>query len=59
MDFASIFHALWHCDPFPWQEMLAERIAAGSWPDVVDLPAAPEGLACSRAQGWNASLRSR
>lgn len=40
--FTSFFHALWGADrdPFPWQTMLAERVAGDPWPDAIDLPTA-------------------
>ncbi len=44
--FAEFFRALWGKDPFPWQEMLAERSVAGRWPDAVDLPTACGKTAC-------------
>jgi CRISPR-associated endonuclease/helicase Cas3 len=45
-DFPAFFHALWCYDPFPWQTMLAERAAAGTWPEVLDLPTAAGKTAC-------------
>jgi CRISPR-associated endonuclease/helicase Cas3 len=44
--FADFFRALWGKDPFPWQTMLAERAAAGCWPDAIDLPTASGKTAC-------------
>jgi len=38
--FSDFFQALWNAEPFPWQKMLAERAAAGQWPDAIDLPTA-------------------
>jgi CRISPR-associated endonuclease/helicase Cas3 len=45
-DFRTFFHALWGYDPFPWQEMLAARTAAGCWPQALDLPTASGKTAC-------------
>ena len=45
-DFPTFFHALWGYDPFPWQEMLAARTAAGHWPQALDLPTASGKTAC-------------
>lgn len=46
--FPDFFRALWGKgrDPFPWQTMLAERVLAKGWPDVVDLPTAAGKTAC-------------
>ena len=44
--FPEFFKALWGYDPFPWQSMLAERIAAESWPRALDLPTAAGKTAC-------------
>lgn len=45
-DFRTFFQALWGCDPFPWQQMLAERVAEGPWPKALDLPTAAGKTAC-------------
>ncbi len=45
-DFPTFFHTFWGYDPFPWQEMLAVRTAAGRWPQALDLPTASGKTAC-------------
>ena len=45
-DFPSFFRALWGYDPFPWQSMLAEHLAASRWPQALDLPTAAGKTAC-------------
>ena len=38
-DFARFFQDVHGCEPFPWQQRLAELVLGGTgWPSVVDLP---------------------
>ncbi len=46
IDFQHWFNTLWGHDPFPWQSMLAERLAVGTWPAALDLPTAAGKTAC-------------
>ncbi|MGA2742657.1 MAG: type I-U CRISPR-associated helicase/endonuclease Cas3 [Bryobacteraceae bacterium] len=40
MTFAEFFRAIWNYEPFPWQELLAEKALQGEWPRSVGLPTA-------------------
>ena len=39
-EFRAFFKAIYGYDPFPWQQMLLEQVAADGWPDALDLPTA-------------------
>ncbi|MGC9260753.1 MAG: type I-G CRISPR-associated helicase/endonuclease Cas3g [Phycisphaerae bacterium] len=46
-DFAEFFEAVHKHEPFPWQRLLLEKVAAGAdWPQVIDLPTASGKTAC-------------
>lgn len=40
MEFADFFQRVNGFAPFPWQARLARRVAAGDWPETLDLPTA-------------------
>lgn len=36
--FAAFFEAVHGCEPFPWQQALAEQVVDAAWPKVLDVP---------------------
>jgi CRISPR-associated endonuclease/helicase Cas3 len=40
MTFSEFFKAVWDHEPFPWQELLAEKALHGEWPRSIGLPTA-------------------
>ena len=57
-DFAAFFRAVHGVEPFPWQQALVERLAAGDdWPDVLDLPTAAGKTAALDAAVFHLALR--
>ena len=50
--FAEFFTALNGHAPFPWQERLANVVAAGAWPGAVALPTAAGKTACLDIATW-------
>jgi len=50
-DFSAFFKAIYGYEPFPWQRLLVEQIAANTWPETgwpegIDLPTASGKTAC-------------
>jgi CRISPR-associated endonuclease/helicase Cas3 len=56
--FTEFFQALWQTPPFPWQAMLAERVAEKGWPDGIDLPTASGKTACLDIAVWALAQQS-
>lgn len=51
--FEEFFKALWDHEPFPWQNMLAQRIANKGWPQALNLPTASGKTACMDVAIWS------
>src|SRR5690606_7125278 len=46
MDFDAFYRAVYGYSPFPWQRLLAVRVAEGGWRTCIDLPTASGKTAC-------------
>lgn len=58
VDFPAYFRALWGYEPFPWQTMLARRVAAEEWPKALDLPTAAGKTACIDAAVYALAMQA-
>lgn len=60
MDFAK-FHKILHgYKPFPWQQMLADRVKVGAdWPQVIDLPTASGKTALIDVAVWSLATQAQ
>lgn len=58
VSFADFFKALYGHDPFPWQRLLAERGAAGEWPEAISLPTASGKTACLDAAVYSLAAQA-
>ena len=48
-DFGRFFQAVWECEPYDWQQRLAEQVmqsAGNAWPEAIALPTAAGKTAC-------------
>lgn len=44
--FPDFFRELHECDPYPWQQRLAEQVIQHDWPGAIDLPTGSGKTAC-------------